>query len=215
MLLIFPYFSISKNARHLKNWRDHKLANMIDSLVKEHHASLGYIEWFIRFHGELDKTMVRDTLDMANQLQIELHLDSGKKQLKKVHKDLSKKIERINRLKNRIEFDNDWLEEKIFEDIELIHVGDSVALLDEGVDMHHCVGGYVNRCKSGESSVYSVYEGGNRIATLEVKPNAQCQIEKQFKIAQLRSYNNEDVSEELWRKITMLVNPKLLETSDG
>lgn len=35
--------------------------------------------------------------------------------------------------------------------------------------MHHCVGGYASACASGESRIFSLRAGGERVATLEIR----------------------------------------------
>jgi len=52
------------------------------------------------------------------------------------------------------------------------------ALMKEGRAMKHCVGGYMHRCKSGHSAIFSmtsedVFEGKERHLTIEVFPSSQ------------------------------------------
>ena len=53
--------------------------------------------------------------------------------------------------------------------IDLIEIGNSVALAEEGKQMRHCVGGYTSQCMNGTSVIWSLRINGNRVATAELR----------------------------------------------
>jgi len=46
-------------------------------------------------------------------------------------------------------------------------------LLEEGADLHHCVGGYWPSVQGGFSRIYSVRRGDRRVATMELAPHGR------------------------------------------
>lgn len=51
---------------------------------------------------------------------------------------------------------------------EVVPLNSSHDLLDEGREMHHCVGSYANNCLTGRSRIFSIRKEGVKIATLEI-----------------------------------------------
>jgi hypothetical protein len=85
-------------------------------------------------------------------------------------------------------------------------------LIEEGRDMHHCVGSYSNECRSGRSQIWSIRNnrGGKRVATVELKirnkftqnfteesRSLQLADVKSVSVSQLRGPCNAEVSKEV------------------
>jgi|GEM_PF-6144650 len=52
---------------------------------------------------------------------------------------------------------------------EILPLTSAANLVEEGLAMEHCVGGYDNQCRTGRTHIFSVRVAGQREATLEVK----------------------------------------------
>lgn len=66
-------------------------------------------------------------------------------------------------------------------------------LLDEGVEMKHCVGGYASSVESGYCRIFSIIDKKNpkNRSTLDIRPNEENDLVK-FSIFQHRSHTNND-----------------------
>ena len=58
--------------------------------------------------------------------------------------------------------------DKLYDGFQFVFLGTPEALREEGVLMHHCVGGYVHRCLSGRSIIFSMQKDGVRYVTVEI-----------------------------------------------
>lgn len=76
---------------------------------------------------------------------------------------------------------------------KVIPLTDSHSLLDEGREMHHCVGSYSSSCVDGRSRIFSIRKDGFRAATLEITNNPN--VSSIWTVNQCRGLNNENVSE--------------------
>ena len=66
-----------------------------------------------------------------------------------------------------------------------LHLGSQQDLFAESREMHHCVHTYVDRCRSGQSRVFSIMRDGQKIATGEI-----VQVGNDWKTAQVRGVLN-------------------------
>lgn len=71
-------------------------------------------------------------------------------------------------------------------------------LIAEGAQLHHCVGGYGDRVKSGVSLIYACSLGGERIGTLEFVVNGVVEVN------QFKSHNNGSPRMSAWQAATDL-----------
>jgi hypothetical protein len=66
-------------------------------------------------------------------------------------------------------------------------------LIEEGKDMHHCVGSYAQNCMDGESRIFSIRDmKDKKIATLELRYHRE-----KWAVGQCRSSCNKKVSKEV------------------
>lgn len=85
-------------------------------------------------------------------------------------------------------------------------------LIDEGKDMHHCVGSYTRNCLEGRSRIFSIRKDGVKLATLEIvrrlpedvgllpgdiRDKMQFVNGVQFTVNQVRGHCNAEVSDTL------------------
>lgn len=63
-------------------------------------------------------------------------------------------------------------------------------LLDEAIEMSHCVDQYVNNCLNGHCRIFRLTAEGGERATLELSPKTAAT----WRVAQLQGYDNTDVS---------------------
>lgn len=77
------------------------------------------------------------------------------------------------------------------------YLGDSRALIKEGSDMYHCVGGYVNKCASGDSFIFHVDDNVDSPgATLElVHGDLVFGDRANFEVSELMGYDNSEPSD--------------------
>lgn len=69
---------------------------------------------------------------------------------------------------------------------------DELQLLDEGVNMRHCVATYDVSCSKGRSRIFSIRRGGERVATTELSNQAG-----RWRAVQTRGYRNGRVPEHI------------------
>lgn len=106
------------------------------------------------------------------------------------------------KLKARTE-DNSWesaLQEVVVKGYKIIPLTSSYELIDEGKDMHHCVGSYSENCLEGNSRIFSIRDKeNNKIATLELRFTTYFSGKTQhgWVVNQCRGVCNGDVSAEL------------------
>jgi len=62
-------------------------------------------------------------------------------------------------------------------------------MYEESEDMHNCVFGYVNRCNTGNTIIFSVKADDTRVVTLEI-----AKYNKEYRIVQAREKYNKKVS---------------------
>lgn len=74
------------------------------------------------------------------------------------------------------------------EKYEIVHLGDSVQIAEEGAAMAHCVGSYRTAGMKGNSILYSIRQEGERLATAELSPEG--------KIIQMYGYKDAMVPQE-------------------
>lgn len=58
--------------------------------------------------------------------------------------------------------------DKLYDGFQFIFLDTPTALVEEGVSMHHCIGGYANRCLSGKSLVFSMRKDDVGYVTVEL-----------------------------------------------
>src|SRR5574340_705756 len=113
---------------------------------------------------------------MADRLHIRIRPNkfSSKHDVKEMHDKLSE-YERRNL---RVQFEMKRLEvseftpfdhpDEEFEGFKFVHLNTPEALLDEGTNMRHCVGGYADYCVAGESIIFSMRRGDRSFVTIEL-----------------------------------------------
>lgn len=74
------------------------------------------------------------------------------------------------------------------EGYEFVALNTREALYEEGAAMQHCVRTYADRVACGQSRIYSLRQGGKRVATLELIPSQW--VKGHFEYSQLRSVRN-------------------------
>lgn len=82
---------------------------------------------------------------------------------------------------------------------DVVPLNSAYDLIDEGKDMHHCVGSYVNSCVNGRSRIFSIRKNNVKKATLEINT-----FSNKWEVNQIRGACNAEVSDEL-KKIAQQV----------
>lgn len=86
-------------------------------------------------------------------------------------------------------------------------------LFEEGKAMGHCVSSYAKDCREGACRIYSIQEGGSRLATLEVGFRANQAGEAEGWMAQLRGQFNKQVEDprvtSLCKEVVEAINERL------
>jgi hypothetical protein len=80
-------------------------------------------------------------------------------------------------------------------------------LIDEGKEMHHCVGSYANRCLDGYIRIFSIRKGDAKVATMEltdsftehVYPAITGNPKDRWKVGQIRGVCNTEPTDEMKR----------------
>lgn len=114
----------------------------------------------------------RDTLDMAAELNIRVRVNKFQcvNDVRMLHDRLSTYQQRDLEQQNKYDM-FDFLKfrspEKEYDGFRFIQLLTPAELVDEGKNMHHCVGGYSKRCLTGQSIIYSMYKERSWI-TIEV-----------------------------------------------
>jgi hypothetical protein len=68
-----------------------------------------------------------------------------------------------------VAFPAPWYSASKIGDYDIVPIEDSASLYREGAIMHHCVGTYADRVRSGELQIYSVRRSDARVATFSLK----------------------------------------------
>lgn len=98
---------------------------------------------------------------------------------------------------------NTWdslLEETFIKGFKVVPLLSSYDLIDEGKDMHHCVGSYSDNCISGKSRIFSIRDKeDNKIATLELSYSVSFNgsFQNTWSVNQCRAVCNGSVSNEV------------------
>ena len=71
-------------------------------------------------------------------------------------------------------------------DVKLVELTTSAALVAEGRAMRHCVGSYASVCRKGTSRIFSILKDGARLATLELEPPARAYNSIQEKLVPIK-----------------------------
>ena len=126
-----------------------------------------------------------DMCDMAGQLNIRIRPNklTGAVDVHAVHDKLTSIIRRdryvINKYKDVI-FDEFVSPDKDYDGFHFIQLRTAEALTQEGIVMHHCVGGYASRCARGKSIIFSMRKSGKSYVTIELNPNGDHKIVQQY-----------------------------------
>jgi len=80
---------------------------------------------------------------------------------------------------------------KLYSGFQFKFIGTPAALVEEGVVMHHCVGGYVDRCLSGHSLIFSMRKDDVGYVTIELNGGTY-QVRQQYTIGD-SLVNNSDI----------------------
>lgn len=75
------------------------------------------------------------------------------------------------------------------EDCRIVQIDTSEGLLQESIKMSHCVATYFQRCMEEKSYIFHVDDGSKHGVTVEIKLS----YGKEFKIAQIQSYLDNDI----------------------
>lgn len=164
-----------------------------------------------RYVGNIEKSLeivntIRDFIAMAPQVGKGFNPNWSWKRWKEEHDKASKEI-------LAAKFSPEPFFKGIYSDSRLVREfeddGCKAVLLDspllvatEGKEMHHCVGGYVNRCKSGDYLVYSITDKEGKRSTIGLNVDMYPDIHRlhRFKPVVLQQHYgecNSKVSEEV------------------
>jgi hypothetical protein len=94
------------------------------------------------------------------------------------------------------EFPEPWCPAGEADGFEIVPIINSAELYREGRTMHHCVGAYESRVRSGECYFFSVRKDKERVATLELLKSGA-----EVAIGQLRGACNREVAREVVRAV--------------
>jgi hypothetical protein len=115
----------------------------------------------------------RDMYNMADRMNIRLRANKFKDEnaVTQQHNMLS---ELTNRDKSMLQdYDNITFREftipdKKYDGFTFVQLRNVKELVNEGITMHHCVGGYANRCVPGNSIMFSMRKGDRGYVTIEL-----------------------------------------------
>jgi hypothetical protein len=103
--------------------------------------------------------------------------------------------EQIEREKAKIK-NQSWesaISELVVKVYKIVPLTSAYELIEEGKDMHHCVGSYAQNCMDGESRIFSIRDmKDKKIATLELRYHRE-----KWAVGQCRSSCNKKVSKEV------------------
>jgi len=114
-------------------------------------------------------------------------------QIKNLHDRIAEEINRKERASIIARYGEDLPPSPLKGTKDIKHICTVEGLLDEGVEMKHCVGGYVDRVMDGDVFIYSVHAPER--ATMEVHRL----LDGKFRIEQVKLYRNGKVSKETWK----------------
>jgi len=113
-------------------------------------------------------------------------------QIKNLHDRISEEINRKDRAAIIARYGEDLPPSPLKNTKDIKHICKVGDLLDEGVEMKHCVGGYVDRVMGGDVFIYRVYAPERATMELHRLPDGK------FRIEQMKLYRNGKVSVETW-----------------
>ena len=113
-------------------------------------------------------------------------------QIKTLHDRIAGEINRKDRASIIARYGKDLPPSPLKGTKDIEHISKIGDLLDEGVEMKHCVGGYVDQVMGGDVFIYRVHAPER--ATMEVRrlPDGK------FRIEQVKLYRNGNISKETW-----------------
>jgi hypothetical protein len=161
------------------------LSFIANSSHNDNKKSLTILDSYIKTYKRLEKGDIliaslhwhtwHDMYNMANQLGIRLRPNQLKSvnEIIHTHDKLSSIINRDKRLLRK--YDNIIFKEFINPDKEysgfkFIQMRTAKDLIHEGTTMHHCVGGYADRCTEGRSIIFSMRKNEKSYVTIEIDP---------------------------------------------
>lgn len=178
--------SISDNNAQLVKEIIHAIQPMLSSLAFGHQENIAvraksYIRTCKRLKAN-EKSLSampswhtwNDMYNMADQLNIRIRPNKlTESNIVIIHNKLTDIIRRdqsiINKYKDVI-FDEFVSPDKEYDGFHFIQLRTAQELADEGIAMHHCVGGYANRCAEGRSIIFSMRKDGKSYITIELSP---------------------------------------------
>ena len=134
----------------------------------------------------------RDMYNMADRMNIRLRpnklIDSD---------DVQRQHDLLTELTNRdrsmlrdyadVVFREFAIPDKEYDGFTFVQLQTTEELVHEGQTMHHCVGGYSNRCVSGKSILFSMRKGTRGYVTIELDGTTfPCSIRQQYTIDDIR-----------------------------
>lgn len=131
-----------------------------------------YIKLLNRLPEAVDWHIFNDTITMAGQLNMRLRINKfkTKEEVKALHDKFDELLQR-NRYQymeyDKYSFLNIEVPKKKYAGFEFVQLQHTQELVDEGTNMHHCVGGYSNRCLEG-SLIFSMRKDGRSWATIQL-----------------------------------------------
>jgi hypothetical protein len=115
----------------------------------------------------------RDMYNMADRMNIRLRANKFKDEA-----DVSRQHDMLSELTNRdtsmlqdydnITFREFAIPDKKYDGFTFVQLRNVEELVNEGRSMHHCVGGYANRCVPGNSIMFSMRKGNRGYVTIEL-----------------------------------------------
>jgi hypothetical protein len=122
-------------------------------------------------------TLFRDTINMASELGIRVRINKFLcvNDIAYIHDRFTeyqqRDLEAFNKY-NNFEFLKFESPDKYYEEFRFIQLLTPADLVKEGKEMHHCVGGYSNRCLDGSSIIFSMFKDRSWV-TIELNGNDQ------------------------------------------
>ena len=182
-----PYVSTYQNGRNTETWKYGTFEKLLDDFNLD----------FSRFCTYLFRDLYSQGIDVIDVSTLNVYLDYLKMQkivygkvkdkypnhLKESHDKVvliynlnqqyfkEKKIEELNALNKTLEYAE--------EDYSIIVAKTSQDLITEGINLHHCVGSYVNRVKEGECSIFFLRKTDDidtSLITIEVRDKDVIQV---------------------------------------
>jgi hypothetical protein len=158
-----------------------KLVNMFDLYVKTSKR-------FMVEYGNMERwTVWRDMYRMAERFSLRIRPNKFKSfdDIRKLHDTLSeieRRDDRIIRKYRGVDFEPFEHPDKEYGDgFKFVWLGTPEALMEEGRMMHHCVGGYADRCIDGTSIIFSMRKDDRGYITIELN-GEDYQIHQQYTI---------------------------------